>query len=192
VTRAEFADTGFTGSPRLQEFAESVTSPSNRILLFAISDGDLRRFMVGDQIDAKRYMIAVTPKGLEREYVSAKTFGALVGDSLRDLGAAPAAGGDFRKHLDTLPGTPLLLAELRREPETVSVLQGVRVPTPKPRAFEEPKPPQYFLTTTTLVLLRGKAVNLQVFGPYESPADVDWIRTTTLRWIEELRRLNSR
>src|SRR4029450_8217966 len=33
-----FADTTFTGSPRLQELAEALTSPSNRILLFAISD----------------------------------------------------------------------------------------------------------------------------------------------------------
>lgn len=187
-----FADTGFTGSPRLQEFSESVTSPSNRILLFAISDGDLRRFMAGDQIDARRYMLAVTPKGLERERVGAAVFSALVGDSLRELGDAPAAGADFRKHLDAKPGAPLLLAELRREPEIVSVLQGVRVPTPKPRLFEDEKPPQYFLTSTTLVLLRGKALNLQVFGPYENPADLDWIRDTTLRWIDELRRLNSR
>ena len=39
-----FTDTGFTGSPRLQELAETLTPASNRILLFAISDTDLRRF----------------------------------------------------------------------------------------------------------------------------------------------------
>src|SRR6185503_19498349 len=62
-----FADTGFTGSPRLQELAEALTSASNRILMFAITDADLRRFTVGDAIEAKRYMIAVTPRGLERD-----------------------------------------------------------------------------------------------------------------------------
>src|SRR5439155_1621052 len=85
-----FADTGFTGSPRLQELAESLTSASNRILLFAISDADLRRFTLGDAPELRRYMIAVTPKGLERERVSPAAFGAFVRDSLAALGSAPA------------------------------------------------------------------------------------------------------
>ena len=85
-----FADTGFTGSPRLQELAESLTSASNRILLFAISDADLRRFALGDTPEYRRYMIAVTPKGLERERVSPAAFGAFVRDSLAALhGAHP-------------------------------------------------------------------------------------------------------
>src|SRR5258706_11167041 len=66
-----FADTGFTGSPRLQELAETLTSASNRILMFAISDADLRRFTVGDAIEAKRYMIAVTPRPLQRDRLTA-------------------------------------------------------------------------------------------------------------------------
>src|SRR5512145_2057 len=79
-----FADTAFTGSPRLQELAESLTSASNRILLFAISDLDLRRFMVGDPPEFRRYMLAVTPKGMEREHVTQGSFNVLVSDSLRD------------------------------------------------------------------------------------------------------------
>jgi hypothetical protein len=59
-----FSDTTFTGSPRLQELAEAITSPSNRILLFALSDGDLRKFMQGDPPDFRRYMTAVTPREL--------------------------------------------------------------------------------------------------------------------------------
>ena len=63
---AGYADTTFTGSPRLQELAESLTPASNRVLMFAISDGDLRRFTVGDPPDFRRYMIVVTPNGMER------------------------------------------------------------------------------------------------------------------------------
>src|SRR3954463_15644129 len=70
-----FADTGFTGSPRLQELAESLTSASNRVLMFALTDADLRRFTVGDQLEAKRYAIAVSPRGLERDYLTTKVFG---------------------------------------------------------------------------------------------------------------------
>jgi hypothetical protein len=184
-----FSDTGFTGSPRLQELAEALTSASNRILMFAVTDADLRRFTLGDPLEAKRYMVAVTPRGLERERITPSIFATFVNDSLRGLGSPPPAGTtDFRKYLDTQQGRPALLAELRRDPEAVSVLQGARLPS-EGRFTDTPK---YMLTTTTLLLIRGKAVNLGVFGAYDSPEDLDWIRVITARWIEELQRLNPR
>ena len=183
-----FADTGFTGSPRLQELAESLTSASNRILLFAISDADLRRFTLGDTPEFRRYMIAVTPKGLERERVSPAAFGALVRDSLVAPGSSPVAG-DLQKYLDAQPpGKTSLLAELRREPDIVSVLQGTRVPGQR-RSNEAS---QYALSTTTLMLVRGKTLNLSVHTLYENAADLDWVRVTTARWIDEIARLNNR
>lgn len=184
-----FADTSFTGSPRLQELAESLTSASNRILLFAISDLDLRRFMVGDPPEFRRYMLVVTPKGMERERVNQSTFNLFVGDALRGLGSPAPAGKALTEQLEALPaGKASLLAELRRDANVVSVLQGARLP-PQGRSQEKP---QYLLSTTTLMLLRGKALNLAVFGGYDGPADLEWIRSITARWIEELQRLNSR
>jgi hypothetical protein len=183
-----FADTGFTGSPRLQELAETLTSASNRILVFAVTDADLRRFTQGDAIEAKRYLVAVTPRALESERVTASAFAAFVNDTLRGFGApAPAGTSDYRKFLDAQGGKPALLAELRRDPDTVSTLQGARLPSEN-----RSDAPKYMLTTTSLLLLRGKPVNLGVFGAYDSPDDLDWIRVTTARWIEVLQRLNSR
>ena len=183
-----FADTGFTGSPRLQELAESLTSASNRILMFALTDADLRRFTLGDPLEAKRYMIVVSPRGLERERITAGAFAKFVNDSLRDLGSLPSAGtSDYRKYLDAQQGKPALLAELRRDPEAVSVLQGTRL-----LSEGRTDTPKYMLTTTTLLLMRGKAINLGVFGAYDSPEDLDWIRVITVRWIDELQRLNAR
>jgi hypothetical protein len=185
---AGFADTAFTGSPRLQELAESLSSASDRILLFAISDADLRKFMSGDPPEFKRYMIAVTPKTLERERVNRAAFEAFVGQSISELGAPAPAGKSFTEYLDTQPpGKANVLAELRREPEVVSLLLGTRVP-PQGRSQES----QYLLSTSTLVLLRGKALSLSVFGGYDRPGDLDWIRAITLRWIDDLQRLNNR
>ncbi len=184
-----FADTGFTGSPRLQELAESLTSASNRILLFAISDLDLRKFMVGDPPELRRYMLAVTPKSLEREHVTRAMFEQLVGDALRAAGSTAPPEKPASEHLDSQPaGKPYLLAELRREPEIVSLLQGTRLP-PQGRFDEKPL---YLLTTTTLMLLRGKSLNLTVYSAYEGQADVEWMRSITARWIGELQRLNNR
>ena len=188
-----FADTTFTGSPRLQDIAESLTSPSNRVLLFALSDGDLRRFSQGDVPDLKRFMIASTPKEFERERVSASAFGRLTADLSRDLqlsrdlGNVPA-GDDYPAFLDRQPpGKATTLAELARQPDALSILQGTRIPP-----MRRDEKPQYLLSTTTLLLVRGRALTLAVYAAYESPADPDWIRSVTLRWIEELKRLNSR
>jgi hypothetical protein len=183
-----FTDTTFTGSPRLQDLAEALTSASNRILLFAISDADMRRFTVGDTPDYRRYMIAVTPKGLEHERVTANAFNAFVSDALRELGSPPGHS-DYAKYLDAQPaGKVSLLAEVRKDPEVVSVLQGTRLPDQN-RTGE---PQRYLLSTTTLLLLRGKALNVAVYTLYENPADLEWIRATTTRWIDELQRLNNR
>ena len=182
-----FADTQFTGSPRLQELGESLTSASNRILLFALSDADLRRFTLGDQLELRRYMIVVTPRGMERDRVGEATFKQFIGESMLGLGTPPAEK-DLVKYLDSRQaGAVSLLQELRKDPDVVSVLQGVR--SKGGGFFERSK---YLLTSTTLMLVRGKALSLSVYTQYDDPADVEWIRVTTARWIDELKRLNSR
>ena len=186
-----FSDALYLSSPRLQELAESLTSASNRVLLFAITDADLRSFTSGDWPDYKRYMIIVTPARLERERVDRALFATLVGDSLRDLGPmAPTA--DYIKVLDSQPhGKVSVLAELRREPDLVSVLQGTRLPGPRAGFWEQEKS-LYFLSTTTLLLLRGKVLQLAVYSGYAGRPDLEWIRGITQRWVEELLRQNSR
>jgi hypothetical protein len=185
-----FSDVQNTGSPRLLEAAEALTSASNRILLFALEDIDARRFTVGDDPLMRRYVLVATPKGLERDRVTPAAFSTLVSDSLRDLGPLPL-DGDPRGYIDAAPrGSAALLSELRRDAQVASVLQGARLPDPP----EAPKgaPPRYLLSTTTLMLVRGKAINVSVYALYDTPADAQWIRTTTARWIDELQRLNSR
>ena len=163
-----FADSSFTGSPRLQELAESQTSPSNKILMFAISDGDLRRFMIGETPEFRRYMLVVTPKAMERDRITPAAF-----KELADNAARAAQGADA--------------AELRKDPEVFSLQLRTQVP-PARRGGE----PQEVLTTRTLMLVRGKALDLTVLAVHASPADIDWIRAVTARWIEELQRLNAR
>jgi hypothetical protein len=186
---AGFADTTSTGSPRFFEVAEALTSASNRILAFIVADSDLRRFTVGDPPELRRYMIAVTPKALEFERTTAASFETFARDSLRSLGKPPVEG-EAKKYLETRPpGLLSLLAELRKDPDVVSVLQGVRIPPPSGLAGYF-KPSTYALSTTTLILLRGKALQLTVFTSYDSEADLEWIRFTTVRWADDLRKLN--
>jgi hypothetical protein len=103
------------------------------------------------------------------------------------LGTAPAEK-DLVKYLDSRQaGVVSLLHELRKDADVVSVLLGVR--SKGGGFFERSK---YLLTSTTLMLVRGKALSLSVYTQYDNPADLEWIRVTTARWIDELKRLNSR
>lgn len=173
-------------SPRLNELADSLTSASNRILLFGITDADLRRFTTGERLELKRYLIAVTPRSLERENVSLVMFERYIQDVTREIGS-PAKNADYMKFLETQPpGEAKLLAELRRDSSGVILLQGMRLPD-SGRFFEKPT---FMLVSTALLRLRGKAISLQVYASYEGPQDLDWLRFVTGRWIEDIERLN--
>ena len=186
-----FTDTTEHASPRLQDLAETLTSASNRILLFALSDADVRRFTNGERLEARRYMIAVTPKGLERERVTQAQFTALAADSLRELGK-PVEAADLIKFLERQPvGRLHLIAELKKDAAMSSVLQATRLP-PLPGGAFQGSTPQYLFSTTTLFLLRGKAIQIAVYTLFDSTDDVDWLKSITERWIEELQRLNPR
>ena len=187
-----FTDTTDLASPRLQDLADTLTSASNRILIFALSDADVRRFTQGEQLDAKRYLIAVTPKGLERERVTAGQLAGYIADSLQNLGQ-PIETADVVKYLETQPiGKTSLIAELKKEPATVSVLQATRLPPLPGRTMWEAIKPQYLFFTTTIFLVRGKAIQLAIYSLYDGPVDLDWVKATTLRWVDDLRRLNPR
>ena len=183
-----FSDAQFTGSPRLAEIAESMTPASNRILLFALEDADLRRFMTGDSVELRRSALAVTPRAMEREQLSLAAFKAFAAESLRGESAEAAPRGDLLAYLDSRPqGLASPIAPLRSEPELVSALLATRMSAPRPEA-----PPRYLVSSHTLLLVRGKALDLSVFCRYQGAADLAWLRAATERWIDELRRLNSR
>src|ERR1700757_2654439 len=125
-TPSGFADVQSTGSPRLLELGEQLTAASNKILLFALEDSDVRRFNVGDSPELRRYAIIVTPRELQGARVTMAAFHALVADATRDLGSPPDPKVELRKYLDAEPRGPKFLAELRRDQDVVSIIQGAR------------------------------------------------------------------
>ena len=187
-TPVGFSDTAGFGSPRLTEIAETLGGASNRVLVFALSDVDVRRFSAGDPIELHRYLLAVTPRAKERERIGASQFAELMQDMTRNLGAPPAPA-DFRNYLvGRAPGVAHLLVDLRRDPQILSVLHGTMVSPPQTGWNE--KPAVFKLSSTTLALIGSRALYISAFSAYDSPADVLWIQSITDRWVEELQRLN--
>ena len=185
-----FSDTGDLASPRLQDLAATLTSASNRILLFALGDADYRRFTQGDKLEWSRYMIAVTPKGLENVRVSSDQFAVFASDSVRGLGK-PNQPADVIGFLQREPeGKIHLFAELKREPGVVSVLQAARLPPIPGETFFASSRPQYLFYTTTSFLVRGRALQTSVYLVVEKDPDLEWLKHVTERWREEIVRLN--
>ena len=181
-----FADTLDLASPRLRELAESLTSASNRILLFALTDADLRLFSQGDAPALHRYLLLATPRALERDSVGLSRFRDFIAEAVRSLGET-AQPEDVRTFLRAQPvGRANLLRVLRREPLAVSLLLGSRLP---PRHGDTP---QYLLFTTTQLLLRGKVLTVSVYTGFSDAADAAWLLDMTQRWTGELQRLNAR
>jgi len=186
-----FTDTSDLASPRLIDLAATLTSPSNRVLLFALTDADLRRFQNGDPLDKKRrYVMVATPKELERERLTADLFKTYVSASLRDLGKAEQPK-DLAKFLEDRPiGVPNLLVEPKAGPTTVSLMQATRLePLPGLRLWDKTTP-QYLVFTTTFAMVRGKALILTVYTLFYDPADIEWLAVSTQRWADDLQRLN--
>jgi len=188
---AGYSDSLQLSSPRLQELAETLAGPSNRVMLLALTDGDLRAFMQGDSPAFRRYMVIATPTRLERERVDAALFASTVAEGMRDMGR-PVPPDDYIKHLDAHPdGKPSLLSELRRDAEMVSLLQGAKLIV-RPATLFKDEESRYLLSTQTLLVLRGKMLHLVIVSHWEGRPDYDWVLSTTERWVEELRRLNRR
>jgi hypothetical protein len=187
-TPAGFSDSAGFGSPRLTEIAEMLADPSNRVLVFALSDADFRRFSAGDQLDLRRYLLAVTPRVSERERLSPAQFATLIQEASRTLGKPPEPGTNYRQYLQGLaPGQAHLLAEIRRDEQMLSVLQGTMIP--QPGRFVD-KPPLFKVSGMALVMIAGKALYISAFSAYDDPSDVAWIRAILARWVEDLQRLN--
>jgi len=186
-----FMDTTELASPRLQDLSSVLTSASNRILLFALTDADIRNFQTGERIEAERYMLAVTPKNLEATRVTRDQFAGLVSDSLRTLGTKVDAPPDLIKFLESQPiGKANLLDEIKKEQDAFSVLQATRLPPLPGEKFYQSSTPQYLVFTTTLLLVRGRALQLSAYSLYRNPSDIVWLKTITQRWQEEILRLN--
>jgi hypothetical protein len=187
-----FTDTTNLASPRLQDFAENVNTPSNRVLLFGLTDADLRRFQLGDKIDVNRFVMVATPRAFEHQRVAPEQFADYVRDSVGSLGK-PVQAPDVVKYLESQPiGKNSLLEELRRDPGMVSIVQATRLePLPGYKFYERSKP-QYLVYTTTQLLVRNKLLQVSLFTLGEVAPDLEWLRATTLRWAEELQRVNPR
>jgi len=182
---ASFADTGFTGSRacRARRIAHLGVEPHPCCLQFptpTCAASRSRRSRVQALHDRR------DPEGAGARARQPRALGVLF--AIRWRRSRPARRGGGAKYLVQPPGKTSLLAELRRSPTWSRCCRAPRAPAQR-RSSEAPST----LSTATLMLLRGKALNLSVYTLYESAADLDWVaRDPPRAWIDEIARPNNR
>ena len=182
-----------TGSPRLIELAESLTAASNRILVFALTDADMRRFNGGDAPELRQRLLVVTPRALEHQRTS--------GRRVRRQRARDAAlARQTSRPKATSPEVPRDAPARQRRRASASCA-GSRRSWLSCAAFacRPSRRPVQLLQAVAVRRSRAPPCSCCAANRCSSPsspatrakADLEWIRATTLRWIDELRRLNA-
>jgi hypothetical protein len=189
-----------TDAPALWRTGELLTPPSNRLLAFFVSAGDLQRVVAGQAPDMRRYFMVQTFRAAERDTFTDKGF-AEIKDVLRSQykTALQQVPLQTKEHLDaasrqlgkqagrpelTLKVGEMLPLEVFDERATslsIAALSKVVINTD---AVVREIPLAMAMTT---LAARGKIVYFYAYSVYDSPQDIAWCRQVTLDWLAELR-----
>jgi hypothetical protein len=186
-------------SPRLRELGETFTPPSNRLLAFYLSNGDLKLLANAEPPVMDRYFMIQTLRATERDVISLQDMTAAKNilrnqhkstlarlQPLMDAHMAAAS-----KKLGSQVGAPELsikagevlpleIFDERSNSLSWVMLNKIAVNT---GTLTREIPLVVAMTTMTM---RGKLVYFFVYSHYNGQADIDWARAATMEWLASL------
>jgi len=182
--------------PKLRQFFEKLTPPTNRLLALFVSDADLRTLASGKESPMRRYFMVQTYRAAERDTLTVKGFAevkdtlraqyktmlksakpqidSLIADASRDL-AKQAGRPDMTLKVGEM--LPLEIFSETQDSISLSALSKVRFET---ASVTREIPLVMAMTTLTL---RGKIAYFYVYSVYDSAADIEWTRQQTRSWL---------
>jgi hypothetical protein len=185
-------------SPETRKFAETSTPQNNRLLAVFVSESDLGRIMKGELPEFGRYMFLQVRRQLENSDISGAKFLQMV--------------GQFKQQQDTLlknvkdkVGSMLDEASekiLTDYDVSLKLKVGEQVPLgifietneasgfaslAKYQVSSDAQQLDYLMATgTSLIWVKGKILYAYVYGSYDTPKDLDWVRATSCSWIDQI------
>lgn len=185
-------------SPKVREFAESVTPPHHRLLAVFVSDDDFQRIAKGESPEMRKYMLLQVNRKLEHRSVSDTQFSQLVGQvkqehhNLRektkdttDSWLSDASGKLSKEYgaiVDLAVGEPMPLGVFLEQNGAIGFAQLV-----KSRISIGGEQIDYLVIGgASLMKVRGKVLEAYVNSKYEAQNDVEWVRATSRTWIDQI------
>ncbi len=187
-----------TLSAETRRIMESFTPPMNRLLGVFVSETDLVKLMKDEAPDMKRYMMVQTNRQLEERMVSSEDFQQLSAQVReQQFTLMEKHRGDIDKLVDQAA------ENFSRELDsTFEIKVGEQVPlgiiTDQPGSigigflgkYQIEAEGQLIETVVasgiTYALFNNKLLYMYVYSSYESPEDIEWVKTRTREWIEGL------
>lgn len=190
-----FAD-GLRGLPPMRQLAERMTPPSNRLLALFVSEADRQRLDAGQSPVLERYFMAQTLRQAENETLGLADFGN-VREMLRTQyqtmfkSLAPA----FQQMLDQAAGSLQRAAGLDTLSLKIGEMQGLEIFDDRPSSISLLAVTKYAVQANgrteeipmaigiTTAVLKRKLVYFYAYSTYRAPADLDFVRKSTLAWL---------
>lgn len=189
-------------SPYTRKLAEGMTPQNNRLLAVFVSESDLGRIMKGESPEFGRHMLLMVYRQLEHTDFSGAQFQQLVGqvkqeqeillEKVKDK--AGSLLDDALGKLSKDDGVSLKL----KVGETVSL--GVFIERndtvgfaslTKCQVSAEGQQIDYLMASgISYIRVKGKILYAYVYGIYENQNDLEWVRTTSRKWVDQILTIN--
>ncbi|MCC6656590.1 MAG: hypothetical protein IT512_00230 [Rhodocyclaceae bacterium] len=198
------SDFQFPGAlaPRLVRLGEHAMVPEDRLLAIFASPKDIQAEVRGNPARMDRYGLAQTTKELEQHQISLAQFAKYKADVRAELsGKIEQDFSDLRKNWAVIakeyghrgrkkPDLTLEdISPIGVVKETSVSLTALGLVSTKVRANGGERI-HVTAMATSLVLVRRKVLWLQVFATFRTPADIRWVRDTSLEWTERTAQAN--
>lgn len=187
-------------SPDLRSIMETVTPPINRLLGVFVSERDLGRILNNDDLEFDRYMLLQTNRQLENRKISENDFkqiASIIRDQQNTLledyrekidSLASEASRDLSENLDLSIdlkiGQQYPLGVFHDTPGVISLAH-----IGKYRMQIQGQGQEYVMVfSTTLMVVNQRLLYLYVYSEFEDQSDIDWVRSTTIAWIDSIDR----
>lgn len=182
----------------VKKLGESITPSINRLLGFYFSAKDVKILEEGKkEPDMDRYMLLQIHKTYEKENIPLITFqqeiikgmrnqNALAGKKMKSMmdqqmdRMSENFSKDYSLNLSMKVGVPRPMGVMYEFPEAIGQASIIRYEV----MIDGVKEPYLMAVGTNIMLKDGKMLYLYVYSNYSSMADLEWVRTTSIGWVE--------
>jgi len=185
-------------SPETRKLAETFTPPDNRLLAVFVSESDLGRIMKGETPKAERYMFLQVYRRLENSGISGTQFSQLVGqvkqqqDTILEKAkdevgplvdkASGKFADDYGISLKLKIGDLVPLGFFMEKSDAAGFASFGKIQGDA----DGQQLDSLLVSGISYVRVKGKLLYAYVYGKYETPKDLDWVRTTSTNWVDQI------
>jgi hypothetical protein len=180
------------GSPQQRRALESLTPAAHRLLAVFVAAGDLDNLTQGHQITGERFMAVEVQRRNETSDVSIEAFARLRDQLGKQQNTAFTEGQRPAERLlnkafeqkdftiDISGTTPLGVFD--ETPHSISVASLARFQVTRASRASD----NVMALSANALLASNRIIVAYVETSYESPADVEWLKSTSKRWVRRL------